>query len=256
MNKEKKLVVGDISYETARDYLHNLNDPFLRKLFSRFTGGTFRSTQIKEWKKEGFNNKKFSGLMFWFCVNETLGILDFSIVMEPKFDFDYNVELGKNPNIKKWRPTSPNLLYLPGQSFGENIYDLNYENKLNKLKSHELQIFNGDVNAEIVSVNNGIEQFLNDSRFRLFNSSPFSYFNETDWDRNIPRHKIDFFKLFFGQSNSIKFIRYYLGFDSSENPYNVRLIIVPVGSGGKNFVKFQKEKSVLLQYSWPPPPNS
>jgi hypothetical protein len=174
--------------------------------------------------------------------------------MEPKFGFDYDDEILRNPKLKNWRPTFHDLLFLPGQRFGENFYDLSYENKLVRIKAHGFRRLIDDVNTDIVNVNQGIEKFLIDGRFNLFNSAPFAYFNVLDWDREIPRKKVDFFKLFFGQGK-IKELRYYFGFDSKEHPYNVRLIIVPVGPGGKNFVKYQKEKSVLLQYSWPPQTN-
>lgn len=245
------MFVGDISYDTARDYLHNVKDPFLKKLFSSFTGGTFGTDQIKDWIKNGYNNKKFSGLMFWFCVNEGLGVLNFSLVMEPKFGFDYNDEILRNSDLKSWRPTFHDLLFLPGQRFGENFYDLSYEDKLVRLKNHVFKKYLNDYKTGILIVNEGIEKFLNDEKYFLFNSAPFAYYNVIDQDRRNPRQKVDFFKLFFSQG-PIKGLRYYFGFDSNEHPYNLRLIIVPVGSGGKNFVKFQKEKSVLLQYSWPP----
>lgn len=249
--KKEKLIVRDISYDNARNYLHNLKDPFLKKLFTSFTGGTFGTDQIKEWIIKGHENKKFSGLMFWFYVNEEHGITDFSLVMEPKFGFDYEDEILRNSNLKSWRPTFHDLLFFPGQRFGENIYDLSSEAKLIRLKSHAFKQDLDDVKADIVIVNEGIEKFLTDDKYQLFNSAPFAYFNLLDWDGRIPRKKVDFFKLFFSQGY-IKGIRYYFGFDSNEAPYNVRLIIVPVGIGGKNFVKYQKEKSVLLQYSWPP----
>ncbi len=247
---KRKFASEDIDYKKASAYLDHLSNPFLQSFFSIHTGGTFDAQKVKDWKKEIRDSKKFSGLMFWFCLNLDHPLTpQFFLVVEPKFGFDYDYVINQKPNLREWRPENLNELFVPGQRFGENIYKV--RDKVKFLKNHKLEkeLTDNPIGSELINLY--IKNFLVKTELNNWHQAPFSYFSIFG---EGPDLNVDLFDHFFRQ-DEVKYIRYYIGYDTEPNHYPLRVILVPVGEGGKNIDKKNSLTGTsLLQKSWPPPP--
>lgn len=257
---KKAVLIEDISYSQAAIYLDQMKDPLLVKFFSIYTGGTFDLKPIKKWIKDGENGKPFSGLMFWNCLLDYQVTKKYLVVMEPKFGFDYDAELKLNPNIKTWRPHSEQLI-CPGHEFKDDLYSLPLPLKLERLMNHKFKKEKEDI-APDFDVNKAIDQFMNDSLLSKINLTPFSYFSADTFVKISPEIQKKYLDLFVRQKN-FKHVRYYFGYDDSAQPFHLRMILVPTWGSGRNVVtpisdkgKKFKDGTILLQKSWPPPPDT
>ena len=257
---KKAILIEDISYPQAANYLDQLKDPLLINLFSIYTGGTFDLKPIKKWIKHGENGKPLSGLMFWNCLLDYQVTKKYLVVMEPKFGFDYDSELKLNPDIKTWRPITSNLI-CPGHEFKDDLYSLPLSEKLERIMNHKFKKEKDDT-APNFDINKAIDQFMNDALLSKINQTPFSYFSADTSIKLSPGIQKNYLGLFVGQKN-FKYVRFYFGYDDSTQPFHLRMILVPTWKSGQNVVTpiFKKEKklrdgTILLQKSWPPPPDT
>lgn len=240
---EEKEFLVNIAYRDAARYLHAMQDPKLQEYFSLFTGGTFRADEIKEWRQ----NPDFSGLMFWFCLDNSGEIKGkLYLAVEPKYNFTFPKELADFEKVT-WEP---HLKTLPiaGQFFEETIFNTSEDQKYEFLLSHTEEKFEKNGTKENVEVKKDSDIFKSDSLLGSFQKYPFAYFiSEEDGKK--------YFENFFNSGN-VTYIRYYIGFDEGSRPNRLRLILVPVGEGGENIVNISLQTDYLLQKSWPPPPYS
>lgn len=257
---KKELLIENISYSKAANYLDQMKDPLLRTFFSIYTGGTFDLKPIKKWMNDGDGGEPFSGLMFWNCLLDFQIGKKFLVVLEPKFGFDYSSELKLNPDIKKWRPSSSNL-FCPGQEFKEDFYSLSLSEKLDRLKNHKIKKEKDDQMPNF-NVKEAIDLFMTEPLLSKINQTPFSFFSADEIIQSPNSRKEKYLDLFVRQKN-FKYVRFYFGYDNSTQPFHLRMILVPTWGSGRNVVtpisekgKKLKDGTLLLQKSWPPPPDS
>tara|TARA_R110002020_G_scaffold61545_6_gene165529 strand:- start:6368 stop:7093 length:726 start_codon:yes stop_codon:yes gene_type:complete len=239
----KKKFVANVGYRGAAKYLHAIQDLELQEYFSVFTGGTFKADEIREWKED----PHLSGLMFWFCMDNLGGIKrKLYLAVEPKYNFSYPKELADFEKVR-WEPKLKTLP-IPGQFFGETIFNTSEDEMNEFLQKHKKVKFKKNGTKENVEVIQDVNNFKGDPLLSKFQKYPFAYFTSKENEDN-------YFDNFFN-SGDVKYIRYYLGFDECYFPNKLRLILVPVGEGGENIVNENILSDYLLQKSWPPPPET
>ncbi|WP_113924679.1 hypothetical protein [Cognataquiflexum aquatile] len=236
--KQRDLITEQISYTQAGTYLENIKDPDLLHIYKSCLGGTFKARKLKEFAKQ----KKFSGLMFWFCLEK--GSL--YLACEPKFDFEYEY----NPDFSKNLKPEQDELIRPGKGpFGMDLIGLRGQAKPpcheSLIRDHKLPNHLSDNKIPKEAVNDFNILFEVHPVFELHQKFGHAYFeNKDDLVRN------------FLNLDGLRNVRYYFGYDTKDYPYQIRVILAPVNGNGEN-IQFKKvgTKGELLQKSTPPPPN-
>jgi len=228
---QKPLLTEPISYEDAGKYLADIKDPDLLKVYETHLGGTFKANKLKNFvKKDGF-----SGLMFWFCLDNN----NLFLACEPKFDFQYKGDEIFSTNLE---PTQKKLI-IPGEkAFGHDLKNVtDFEGFV---KNHSQPNHLQDKEIPKLKVKNFKLKFEKHDLYKNHQKYGHAYFE------NKNNYVKDFFSI-----EGLKNVRYYLGYGDSYKPNYIRVILVPVDSVGNNIKLNKKEKKgELLQKSFPPPP--
>lgn len=228
------ILSGSISYDEAGKYLQDINDKELLKVYENYLGGTFKANKLKKFVE----TDGFSGLMFWFCLEDE----NLFLACEPKFKFTYpQNDVVFSENLE---PEHENLIKPGSKPFGKKLKGVNDFVKFvkdHKLSTHlqDKSILRKDVKAFKI-------KYEQDKRFKGHQKYGHAYFG------NEEGHVTDFFGI-----DGIKNVRYYFGYGDSYRPNYIRVILVPVDSQGLNISKKKAGfAGELLQKSVPPPPNT
>ena len=187
----------------------------------------------------------YKGFMAWFGLN-----LQDELVLFFEDDVYYN------PNNLPTKPSKSHLLESDriiskgflGNRPNRRIQDLSVPSVILDRKD-KLTPY-----GQVIScINRFKNHFPSDQAGKPLNKFPFGFFeNDTIVD----------FSIFLNQPN-LKYIAYFFGFDDSKPEYVAtnRIRIVLAGLSDQGILLSKKDESnlndgVLLQYSWPPPPNS
>ncbi len=235
-------ITGPINYTKAGEYLRNLPEiDNLNNQKKYFVGGTFSIDIIWFW----LNQNKFSGLMFWFGL-ENPGIdQKYFIGLEPKFDFTY-----KSEDINNYKPEAYNIL-VPGNRFSFSLPQNRDFIKFLKNDKQEAHLLDGFVDSS--KMEEYRQNFLQDEVYGSVQKSGLAYFIDRV---ELQDQEISMIYKFIKQEK-VKYIRYYIGYNEKDLDYELRLILIPVDQMGKNIVLNKnavEDSTTLLQYSWPPNP--
>lgn len=228
-----KLILTDpISYTEAGQYLADIKDNDLLTVYEKNLGGTFKANKLEKFVKE----VGFSGLMFWFCLDNQ----NLFLACEPKFNFTYpEDDVVFSENLE---PEHENLIQPGGGPFGKNLRGLG--DHVGFVKNHSQSPHLQDRNINKRDVTKFKKKYEGDSRFKYHQKYGHAYFG------NEEGYITDFFGI-----DGLKNVRYYFGYGDSYRPNYIRLILVPVDSNGANIqVKKIGRSGELLQRSVPPPP--
>ena len=248
-----------ISYVKAAKYIKNLVDQGIGESFENQIGGVFKAEKLNKWRKKD----KFSGYMFWYCIEE--GDSKPFIAIERRADnFKYS-----DSDILSYSPNFP-LVHAGGLRVSQDFVIKKFE----KSDSLEEEVYNfitsdtgkaekGFTRKDASKIKKWNENFLTQPKIDGNQKVGFAYFSYSE-DNSDPNQK--FIDKFFDQGKEdVAYIRYYFGYDTDQpktDPNKIRLILVPVAEDGRNFEMkdlkegFLEDGPTLLQYSWPPKPNT
>lgn len=222
-----------ISLDSASLLVSNiLNIPALNKVVSSYAlGGTF---PVKSFRVLPEN----SGIILWSCVTEGKNP-ELFLALEQLKSYD-TARLPKSPASQSlMRPQFlfKNAMTAPYTAASARKFIEGHT----ITKNGELPITNGEVV-------NGMDGFnlLMGTMPERYNKYPFSYFRESEDGT---------FKQFLDQAGENGFVRYYFGFNETEKVNLIRVILVAVDAAGKNITSINGGEALILQRSWPPPPN-
>ena len=240
----EKIITKPIGYPLAAKHLELLYQNRNRLNFLNSAGGMFRLKEFKEWEDQGQN---FSGIMCWFCLDEDS---NFFLAIEPRFNFVYD-----ESSLNKIEPISEKLI-IPNQVLSNSIFEGDIidsevlEKRLRNFKEDMPVIWKKEAtNAEVFSWKENFKRSVQNSS--ELSTYGFTFFSKVGLDGQ------PYLSQFLSQPK-IKMIRYYFGFWNYPN-HRLRVILVPVDWKGENLKPEQSYimgEDNLLQYSWPPPPNS
>jgi hypothetical protein len=228
----KPFLTEPISYLEAGKYLADIKDSTLRNVYKTHLGGTFKYNKLKKFSElDGF-----SGLMFWFCLDQN----NLFLACEPKFNFVYP----KNDVVfsENLQPEQDTLLKPGSVPFGVDLNGIS--DHVQFLKNHSRATHLGDKSIRKSKVIELKGNYVKDPKFKYHQKYGHAYFgNEEGYVTN------------FLNIDGIKNVRYYFGYGTTYVPNYIRLILVPVNSRGENIqLKKSGSSGELLQRSVPPPP--
>lgn len=241
----KKINTAPITYERAGEYLAAFKDEGLRRIFSKYLGGVISKESLKKLIEN--DNLGFSGLMVWFCFKPDPITPELFLAFEKK-NKDFVYPLNSPEEAWELLPDHGDLIK-PSHIFG---YDLDIiSNHENFIKNHidsfpDFESKGKTIHSDQVKIY--FKNYLKIKEIEPFQKYGHGYFQDIYNNQNVISDLI--------KDPSVKYIRYYFGFDPNENPNFIRVILAPVGANGNNLIQDSKGISFsLLQKSTPPPPN-
>lgn len=238
---------GKINYSQGAVYLDNLGKQKNSGRIQNFVTGIFEASRFNEWRR----SPHFSGIMFWFCYGKIKGKGPECLYLaaEPKFEFIYPIA---DPVIARGLSPHQENILVPIEVKGKT---LNGNNGNSILKDRDGKPNGSSDYENKLDILRKMYSFLAQEDFWIFNKYGHGYFEAKSYD-------LDFFEKLLGSVNdSPNYLRYYFGFDPSEEPSTLRIFIVPVDNEGNNITILGNSalnridtEPFLLQYSWPPPP--
>jgi hypothetical protein len=220
--------------ELISDLLSNSN-PKVTDITSYALGGTFPAKLLRV-------HPDSSGVLLWFCFKGgAKPELFLALEQLKQYDPANLPQLPINPNLT--RPQNP---FKNTNGTQHSPADLVTFLKNHSVKTNtSIPIKNLLVKKYVESFDSLMNQIL-DGNNKRYNDYNFSFFEENA-AKNL--------KTLVDQAGSNGFVRYYFGFDELEKPNRIRVILVSVNSAGKNITTINGQNALIVQKSWPPPPN-
>jgi hypothetical protein len=249
--KEKEFLIEKITYKEAAQFLFDMKNQSGHEEMEGHIMGIMKAGKIKSWVKK----EKYHGILFWYCLGMN-GMKPYLAV--EKKDQPYNSDISWLESLIPNRPVKHSLGMKIVQDVFPKIFSPNdtvdsIEVGIRNEKAVRPRDFLVRDSRKVSDMKNNFKKFHGEKM-----NFPFAFFSTKAGDNDGP-----FFNQFFDQGD-VKSIRYYIGYSSKEKfkRQEYRLILVPCTEEGRNFKnsdctsKHQSlfEDPILLETSWPPPP--
>lgn len=220
----------------------------LTKIFKhRYLGGTI---QKKYFQVDTAN----SGIIFWFCYRTCKNPEFFLALEQLKTWSTINAQLPSEPASDSLIITK-NMISHTGISLTQNgVKKHLFEHRQ---KGNDVEFISKKLVQAYIHNFDSIMKSHMDKKERKYCNYNFSYCDKSrDYDFKKSQYVTNTdFQDFLNQTPKDGFIRYYLGFNEHEPENRIRVILFSVDKNGKPITKIGKNNPIILQKSWPPPPN-